>query len=166
MPSGGARLNSGPPPDPDALRRDRPADKDGWVTLPAEGYAGPVPGWPLTGQIVGLRIGPQIAAEVMTQERKLWAYLWTTPQAAWWAANSMEYTVAQYCRYAAIAETGHSLSAAEARQREDRLGLNPASMLRNRWRVAPTKVEDNDKQASNSGQASSKNRLSVVKNAG
>lgn len=47
MPRGGARVNSGPPPDPNALRRDRPSDKDGWTTLPAEGRQGDPPAWPL-----------------------------------------------------------------------------------------------------------------------
>lgn len=47
MPRGGARVNSGPPPDPNALRRDRPSDKDGWTTLPAEGRKGRTPKWPL-----------------------------------------------------------------------------------------------------------------------
>lgn len=47
MPRGGARVNSGPPPDPNALRRDRPKDKDGWTSLPANGRKGRMPKWPL-----------------------------------------------------------------------------------------------------------------------
>jgi hypothetical protein len=56
MVSGGARVNSGPAPDPNALRRDRERglDKDGWLTLPAGGYTGPIPAWPLLADI-GLR---------------------------------------------------------------------------------------------------------------
>lgn len=47
MPRGGARVNSGPPPDPNALRRDRKEDKAGWTILPAEGRQGDLPVWPL-----------------------------------------------------------------------------------------------------------------------
>ena len=49
MPRGGARVVSGPPPDPNALRRDRPGDKASWTTLPAEGRAGKPPAWPTFG---------------------------------------------------------------------------------------------------------------------
>lgn len=47
MPRGGARPVSGPPPDPNALRRDRPSDQATWTTLPAEGRTGEPPEWPL-----------------------------------------------------------------------------------------------------------------------
>lgn len=47
MARGGARTNSGPPPDPTALRRDRPSDRDGWTALPAAGRPGRTPKWPL-----------------------------------------------------------------------------------------------------------------------
>jgi hypothetical protein len=47
MARGGARVNSGPPPDPNALRRDRKSDQAGWTTLPAEGRKGRTPKWPL-----------------------------------------------------------------------------------------------------------------------
>ena len=47
MPRGGARVNSGPPPDPDALRRDRKEDRAGWTILPAAGRQGDAPEWPL-----------------------------------------------------------------------------------------------------------------------
>src|SRR5690606_37383206 len=50
MPRGGARTVSGPPPDPNALRRDRPSDAAGWVILPAEGRPGDPPEWPLLWQ--------------------------------------------------------------------------------------------------------------------
>ncbi len=47
MPRGGARVNSGPPPDPNALRRDRKEDQAGWTMLPASGRDGRTPKWPL-----------------------------------------------------------------------------------------------------------------------
>lgn len=51
MPRGGARANSGPPPDPNALRRDRADDKAGWTLLPAMGREGDTPEWPLFADI-------------------------------------------------------------------------------------------------------------------
>lgn len=50
MPRGGARVNSGPPPDPNALRRDRKSDQAGWTTLPAK-RRGRTPRWPLKPDI-------------------------------------------------------------------------------------------------------------------
>ena len=46
MPKGGARVVSGPPPDPNALSRDRPSDQATWTMLPGEGRIGDPPSWP------------------------------------------------------------------------------------------------------------------------
>ena len=186
MPKGGARINSGPPPDPNALRRDRGTglDKDGWLTLPADGYSGPVPGWPLLPDI-GLRANLTVVerqietleyqleeatgskagqievrldrarekrevlafqvAEQESRERALWGELWRSAQAAAWHAkvgSGGVRDVAQYVRHKVLAELGSMEDAREARQWSDRLGLNPAAMLRNRWRVAADQVGD------------------------
>lgn len=58
MPRGGARVNSGPPPDPNALRRDRKKDQDGWTSLPSEGYTGSIPAWPLPPEV---RVAAQLS---------------------------------------------------------------------------------------------------------
>jgi hypothetical protein len=65
MPKGGARVSSGPPPDPNALRRSR--DVGEWTTLPAEGRDGSSPEWPLNGRCA--------------RELDLWDMLWSKPQA-------------------------------------------------------------------------------------
>jgi hypothetical protein len=161
MPRGGARLNSGPAPDPNALRRDRKDDRDGWVTLPAEGYQGDIPDWPLAGGVVGVKGGAAVAMQVAMQEAEIWRRVWRTPQAVWWAQNGLAYEVAVYCRLSALAETGHGIAASEARQWSDRLGLNPAAMLRNRWRVAPTAEQEQQEPAEATGR-SSRSRLRVV----
>ena len=64
MPSGGARARSGPAPDPNALRRDR-KDDAAWVVLPAEGFQGDVPEFPL--------------ADGSDAEVQLWVTLWRKP---------------------------------------------------------------------------------------
>lgn len=121
MPKGGARLNSGPAPDPNALRRDRPSDAAGWTTLPAV-VRDPVPEFPLV--------------DVSARELELWGRLWRLPQALMWARQSADLEVALYVRLLASGEAGKTSAAAEARQWSDRLGLSPAAMLRLRWRVA------------------------------
>ena len=133
MPRGGARVNSGPPPDPNALRRDRKGDKDGWTTLPVK-RDGPVPPWPL--------------AEPSRAMLKLWGELWETPQAVMWERMGWTHEVAVYATLLSavvvIDDEGLDLKRlSEARMWSDRLGLNPAAMLRNRWRVA----EDETKAA-------------------
>ena len=70
MPRGGARTVSGPPPDPNALRRDRPSDAAGWVILPADGRPGDPPEWPLLWQT--------------QREYDLWKREWSRPQAVMW----------------------------------------------------------------------------------
>lgn len=135
MPRGG-HPNSGPSPDPQALRRDRPSDKDGWITLPAVGYTGEVPPWPISSPPIAVKGGQKVVDYVVEREKKLWADLWRTPQAEMWIRNpATVHEVATYCRMSAIGETGHAMISAEARQMSDRLGVNPAAMLRLRWRV-------------------------------
>lgn len=138
MPRGGARVNSGPPPDPKALRRDRPSDKDGWTTLPAEGYDGPVPEWPLASpaDVDDTDVG----AVLSMRELQRWELVWRTPQAAAWARLGWADDVAVYVRLMSLVELGDVKQAGEARQWSDRLGLNPAAMLRNRWRVSADQV--------------------------
>jgi len=82
VPSGGARLRSGPAPDPAALRRSRESGQ--WVTLPAEGRVGPTPEWPLTNPT--------------ERELEVWADLWRKPQAILWEVNGQHYEVALFVR--------------------------------------------------------------------
>ena len=141
MPRGGARVNSGPPPDPNALRRDRKQDKDGWTTLPQRTEV-PAPAWPLVGLSLGTEDWAIVAAaERAERELDVWRDLWATPQATAWHRMGWAIEVALYVRLIVGAEsTGETKALAEARMWSDRLGLNPAAMLRNRWRVAADEV--------------------------
>lgn len=143
MPRGGARVNSGPPPDPNALRRDRKEDKQGWTLLPAGGRAGAAPAWPLAA----LTYEPSSddaalhATEFQERELEIWAKIWATPQAVVWERLGWLLEVALYVRLLAAAErSADTKSLAEARMWSDRLGLNPAAMLRNRWKIADDEV--------------------------
>lgn len=123
MASGGARARSGPPPDPNALRRNRDAGE--WVTLPAEGRDGPEPRWPLHG-------------EPTARERYIWRDFWKKPQAVMWEHNSQEYEVALLVRRYTEAEA--PLASANlstlVRQMMDSLGLTIPGLRSNRWRIA------------------------------
>lgn len=123
MPKGGARARSGPPPDPDALRRDRKEDKAGWTTLPADGRPGDPPVWPLADQT--------------ERERVLWEQEWQRPQAVEWERNGQMSEVAMYVRSFASAELMNATVAARTlvRQQQEALGISLPGLLRNRWRI-------------------------------
>lgn len=130
MPRGGARVVSGPPPDPRSLKQTKLAEKGGWTTLPAEGRTGPVPEWPL--------VSPA------PRELDLWEKLWSMPQALMWEAMGQHDEVAMYVRCFVEAERidGRIDIKKLVRQYADSLGLSVQGMLRNRWKVAPAAQAD------------------------
>src|SRR3989304_2920220 len=107
MVSGGARARSGPAPDPMALRRDRKNDA-AWVTLPAEGYSGDVPEFPLAAIPVYdiywankervKEFDEDATAALRDNELALWSELWSNPQAFMWAKLELKFEVAAYVR--------------------------------------------------------------------
>jgi hypothetical protein len=111
----------GPAPNPNARRRNA---RPGFLILPAEGYTGEIPAWPLS--------------RATQAEQLTWAALWRTPQAAAWEHLCLARTVARYVRALVKAErpAAKAFLLSEVRQLEDRLGLTPMSMLRLRWEVA------------------------------
>lgn len=128
MPKGGARTRSGPPPDPNALRRDRKSDGE-WLTLPAVCET-PAPDFPL--------IAP---AE---RELAMWARLWVRPQAAAWHQLDLADLVALYVRRFCEAEVPDSATALSTlvRQLADQLGLTAPGLNSLRWRIGdPMPVE-------------------------
>ncbi|TWE29931.1 hypothetical protein FHX69_2624 [Prauserella muralis] len=146
---------SGPAPDPNALRRDRPSDQAGWVTLPREGSDAPAPTWPLE--------------DPTDREHDLWDDMWTRPQAVMWAALSQEYEVALFVRMLALAEQpGGSVERQKVvRQYLDSLGLSVQGMLRNRWRIADAAPASTDEgpapsRASTGRRPSARERMRVV----
>lgn len=123
MVSGGARARSGPAPDPAALRRDR-KDDAAWVTLPAEGFAGDVPPFPLVGGSV--------------VEVDLWSELWRKPQAVMWDRLELKWQVAAYVR-AFVESIGENASAGlktAVLRMEGELGLSLPGMHSLRWKFS------------------------------
>ncbi len=113
----------GVPPKPAAERRRRNAPLANTRKLPSTGREGDTPPWPLS--------------RPTTNEQKVWAEAWSTPQAVAWEELGWHRAVARYVRLAVQAEKPKaSVSiAGEVRQLEDRLGLTPMAMLRLRWEV-------------------------------
>ena len=153
MASGGARATSGPPPDPNALRRNRKSDASGWSTLPAEGRTGPPPEWPLV--------------DVRPREWDLWRDLWTRPQAVMWETLGLDIEVALFVRTLAEAEAPEPRSdpAKLAKQYMESLGLTGPGLLRLRWKIGPAEqapVEDTEDAPAVPRRKSAKGRLKVV----
>ncbi|WP_446697431.1 phage terminase small subunit [Streptosporangium vulgare] len=150
MPRGGARVVSGPPPDPNALRRDRPADKSGWTTLPCEGRPGDPPEWPLL--------------EPEGREWELWADLWAKPQALMWERMGQLYEVAMCVRMLARAEQPRSSIELQkvVRQYFDSLGLSTQGMLRNRWKLTDGPQAAAVKAEKAPARRSARSRLTVI----
>ena len=114
---------AGPPANPFSRKSLSGANGE-WVTLPADGYDGDLPSWPLHN-------------DPSTAEEALWMDLWRTPQAAMWAESGFERVVARYVMVTVLSEeepTAAMLS--EVRQLEDRLGLSPMALKRLQWVIS------------------------------
>lgn len=152
MVKGGARTRSGPPPDPNALRRER--DVGEWTVLPPEGRTSPPPKWPLLDE--------------KSRESDLWAALWAKPQALMWERYSQEYEVALYVRrFVEAEEYDSSVSLSTLiRQMADSLGLTTPGMRANRWRIAAEDpVPTVARKSAATRRPSARDRLKVVRDA-
>jgi len=147
----GSSSRSGPAPEPDAIRRDRPGDQAAWVTLPTK-REGPVPPWPLS--------------DPTPREVELWARQWARPQAVMWELNGQQEEVAHHVRSLIDAER-HGASVASrvlVMRQQETLGLSLPGLARNRWRIASTEPTKEATQTHGGRAASSvKDRFKVVK---
>ena len=119
MSSGGARVRSGPPPDPDSLTQ-RSGE---WTILPAEGRGGQVPSWPLS--------------QSTEREVELWEREWTRPQAIMWERQGQELEVALYVRALVTAEAHDAPTNTRTlvKQLMEALGISVPGMRCNRWKI-------------------------------
>ena len=118
----GGHANSGPPKDPNALRRER--DQAEWTHLPAAGRQGPTPDWPLT--------------RPTARELAIWTVEWKRPQAVMWEANHQETEVALYVRWLVKSEMRDATVnlGTLVKQLQEALGLSLPGLARNRWIIA------------------------------
>lgn len=119
-------------PKPPETRRRRNA-APAFADLPMSGRKGRTPAWPL---------GSKPSAAV----RKLWAALWKTPQAVVWEEQTWTRVVARYALLCIEAEQPEAKPYiyGEARQLEDRLGLNPKSMRTMGWRIVDDRADESN----------------------
>lgn len=153
MGSGGARNRSGPAPVEGSARSDARGYSLG--ALPAEGFSGPVPVWPLPRRQVWLSMrsdgeswrerdkGAEDA--VAAREAELWEWAWRTPQACAWSLPSEAWrvqTVARWVRQAVLCESHEAKAAdhAQLHRYADQVGLTTAGLREMGWKVAVDEV--------------------------
>lgn len=158
MTRGGARNRSGPQKDENSARSDRAGYK--LTALPAEGYAGPVPAWPLS--------------RALKRELDVWRWLWSTPQACAWALESEAWrvrTVAMYARTSVRCEDRDVPASvlAQLHRLGDQIGMTTAGLAEMGWKVAPDEVSQRREENATKSPArrpSARDRMTVVKASG
>ena len=123
MPSGGARNRSGPAADPNSDRSQRNGLT--YKLLPRNGFAGRAPRFPLP--------------DPSPREKLMWRDLWKTPQAAMWDIERHRLpTIGHYCRLLVRCEDVEAPASlyAQLHRFADQLGLTPAGLKENGWRLA------------------------------
>lgn len=151
MAQGGARNRSGPKPDEKSSRSD--ARGYSLTALPAEGYAGEAPNFPLPSP--------------SDRELEVWNHAWSTPQACAWSMPSEAWranTVAMWVRVKVRCEDPEAPAAllGQLHHFADQIGMTTAGLAEMGWKVAvdETAVKRDEKPAPK--RASSRDRLKVV----
>lgn len=131
MSRGGARNRSGP----QATEGSASSERRGYklTALPAEGYQGEFPEFPLE--------------EPTDRELEVWAWAWRTPQACAWSLPSEQWrirTVALWVRQSVRCEA-HNASAnqlAQLHRFADQIGMTTAGLAEMGWKVAVDEVAE------------------------
>lgn len=147
MGHGGARNRSGPQPDPNSLKSA--ARGLAFRGLPAAGYTGEVPGFPLPKMIRHRWeyedkrrfqvVDEDATARCRDRELEVWGELWRSPQASAWVSEPWRWsTVAEYARLKTIVEQEPDATAslvAQLHRYRDQVGLTPAGLKENGWQI-------------------------------
>ena len=123
MKHGGARNRSGPKPDEKSGRSERRGVE--FAALPAEGFTGDIPEFPLPG--------------ASGREIDVWSEAWRTPQAAAWSVESWRWrAVAMWVRWSVRMEAEDASAALGqvVTRYADQIGLTPAGLKENGWKIA------------------------------
>jgi hypothetical protein len=129
MPSGGSRNRSGPQADPNSERSQQRGLA--FKLLPRNGFTGRVPAYPLPAPTA--------------RERAMWKVLWRMPQAAMWNVERHRMpTIGHYCRLLVRCEDVDAPAAlyAQLHRFADQLGLTPAGLKENGWRLAQDELAE------------------------
>ena len=175
MPRGG-HARSGPPIDPNSGRSERRGIK--FTALPASGYDGPVPDWPLPLRECFMLVDKlpipdaRRTEQVADREAALWAWAWSTPQAWAWSQPSESWrlhTIAMWVRTYVLCESSEATAADKGSLHRfaDQIGMSPAGLKENGWVIA--KDELGEKRAESSEDAkpepasgSARSRVKVI----
>ena len=154
MSRGGPRNRSGPQSDPNSARSDRRGVR--LTALPASGWDGPVPDFPLPPRPVyyfttdeeGKRVREKdddATQDAATRELELWEWAWRTPQACAWAQPSEAWrlhTIAMWVRTYVVCESSEATAADKGSLHRfaDQIGMTPAGLKENGWAIAVDEV--------------------------
>ena len=151
---GGARNRSGPKPD----ERSATSDRRGYslTALPAEGYKGPIPAFPLPG--------------ASDRELEVWVRVWRSPQACAWSMPSESWrvpTVAMWVRVTVRCEERDAPASmlAQLHRFADQVGMTTAGLAEMGWKVAVDEVGAKRSEQQDESPArpkSSRDRMKVV----
>ncbi|MGO5043731.1 hypothetical protein, partial [Streptococcus alactolyticus] len=120
----GARIRSGPMPDENSARSDARGYR--LEDLPASGYDGPVPDFPLPN--------------VTDRESEVWEWAWRTPQACAWSMDVSGWlvrSVAMWTRLSVRCEDA-TVSApvlGQLHRFAEHIGLTPAGLAALGWKI-------------------------------
>lgn len=180
MARGGARNRSGPAPDPTSGRSERRGYK--LTELPAEGYDGPAPDFPLMKRVVYYtewvdkkperHVDLDATEAVAERESELWAWAWSTPQACAWSMPSEMWrlmTIAMWVRTMVICESSEATAADKnsLHRFADQIGMTTAGLAEMGWAVRRDEVGErradrDDAPAAAPARRSSRDRMRVV----
>ena len=153
MAHGGARNRSGPAPQEGSGRSDRRGYS--LTALPAEGYAGEAPKFPLP--------------DPSDRELEVWEQAWRTPQACAWSMPSESWrirTVAMWVRISVRCEDRDAPASilAQVHRLADQIGMTTAGLAEMGWKVAVDEVAAKAAEKSEEAKPrpSSRDRLKVV----
>jgi hypothetical protein len=176
MARGGARNRSGPKADEKSGR----SDGRGYslTALPAEGYSGPVPEFPLMRRSVYRWefedkrkfqvFDADATADIADREKDLWEWFWRTPQACAWSMPSESWrlhTIAMYVRTFVICEGSDATAADKGSLHRfaDQIGMTTAGLAEMGWKVAVDAVAEKRNEPVPAEQSDDpRDRLSVV----
>ena len=172
MASGGARNRSGPQADPGSARSDRRGYS--LTALPAQGYDGVPPAWPLMKRNVYYveyvdkkperHLDADATEAVAERERELWSWVWTTPQACAWSMPSEHWrlhTIAMWVRTMVICESSEATAADKnsLHRFADQIGMTMAGLAEMGWKVAVDEVGAKRAAAPSAGAPKRERRL-------
>lgn len=152
MPSGGARNRSGPQPDPNSMKSMKLGLT--YRALPAEGFDGESPEWPLS--------------EFMEGEREAWERAWRTPQAAAWIREEWRWPIVALWVRTFVRCQGEEATAGllgALHRFADQIGMTPAGLKENGWRIAADEVSERREQRAESTAPSARDRMRALRDA-